>query len=164
MKTWVHRPVKNHPGVQKTRKTSNTVGQKSRYPRRDSKDCHAVPTELQRQQILKRLCAQQTYKYDHSNNPAASFLSRSSIQMNKNKNRFNCVLLCTLTGRGSNRGKLPTKCGTNKSEKPLNQQQRKCIFLTKEKQIQQEWLIWVTTRCREMNDSIKHKIIQNHIK
>jgi hypothetical protein len=49
----------------------------------------------------------------------------------------NCALLCTLTGHGSNRGKLPSKCGTNKSEKSLNQQQRKCIFLTKEKQIQE---------------------------
>jgi hypothetical protein len=35
-----------------------------------------------------------------------------------------CALLCTLTGRGSSRGKLPFKCGTNKSEKRLNQQQR----------------------------------------
>jgi hypothetical protein len=43
------------------------------------------------------------------------------------------ALLCTLTGRGSNRGKLPFKCGTNKSEKPLNQQQRKYIFLIKRK-------------------------------
>jgi hypothetical protein len=54
------------------------------------------------------------------------------------KRNHSCAFLCTVTGRGSNRGNLPSKCGTNKSEKPLNQQQRKCIFLTKEKQIQQE--------------------------